>query len=199
MSNGLQGSGTRNPQEGSISPDRVLNLSRKNSKALESGRKFAQDLGYNSLIISSHLTGRTDEVAEFLNGIIQTELNYDHPISRPLCLLLGGETTVNVTGEGLGGRNQDLVLKMVERIRDRKGLLFVSFATDGDDGPTDAAGAVCDSFVYDDAEQVYQIDVQAYITDNDSYHFHQKIDSLIKTGSTGTNVNDIILIMMENQ
>lgn len=200
LSNGLLGQEPETLKEGSISPDRVQNLLiGTNFKALEAGRKCAQALGYNSLIISSYMTGKTDEVAEFLDGIIQTEMAYDQPIKRPLCFLFGGETTVNVRGEGLGGRNQDLALKMAQRIRKQPGLLFISFATDGDDGPTDAAGAVCDGLVYDEAEAVYHMDVQTYISDNDSYHFHQKIGSLIKTGSTGTNVNDIILIMINDQ
>ena len=196
LSKGLAGQEPETPKLGDISPERVQNfLIGTNFKALSAGRNCAKALGYHTLIISSHLTGKTDDVAEFLEGIIKTESGYNQPVESPWCLLFGGETTVNVLGQGLGGRNQDLVLKMVERIRNIKRLLFVSFATDGDDGPTDAAGAVCDGLVFADAEKVIKLSLQHYIAENDSYHFHQKVGSLIKTGSTGTNVNDLILIL----
>lgn len=196
LTKGLIGQEPETPKTGQISPERIQNiLIGTNYMALDAGRNCAKALGYNSLIISSHLTGKTDDVAEFLGGIINTEIGYDQPVNSPWCLLFGGETTVNVQGQGLGGRNQDLVLKMVERLRKLKGLLFVSFATDGDDGPTDAAGAVCDGLVYDEAGNDHHMNIQHYIAENDSYHFHQKIGSLIKTGSTGTNVNDLILIL----
>ena len=200
LSKGIRGQEPETPKPGDISSERVQNiLIGTNYKALDEGRKCAQDLGYDSLIISSHLTGKTDHVAEFLGGIIKTEIGYNQPLKSPWCLLFGGETTVNVQGQGLGGRNQDLVMKMVERIRNIKGLLFVSFATDGDDGPTDAAGAVCDGLVYGEARKVHQMKLQHYIAENDSYHFHQKIGGLIKTGSTGTNVNDLIVILGKNK
>jgi hydroxypyruvate reductase len=197
LQSGLQNQEPETPKKGQISEERVQNfLIGTNIKALEAGRKCAEEFGYNSLILSSHLTGHTGDVAEFLSGIIRSEFAYNRPVKRPVCLLFGGETTVSVTGKGLGGRNQDLVLKMVRRIRGQMGVLFVSFATDGDDGPTDAAGAVCDGQLYDEAVKEHHIDIGQYIADCDSYHFHQKLGSLIKTGSTGTNVNDIILIMV---
>jgi hydroxypyruvate reductase len=196
LNKGLAGKEPETPKTGDLSLEGVQNsLIGTNYNALDAGRNCAQSLGYHSLIISSHLTGKTDNVAEFIDGIIQTELGYGQPVESPWCLLFGGETTVNVQGQGLGGRNQDLVLKMVERIRNTKGLLFVSFATDGDDGPTDAAGAVCDGLVYDEAAKDHQMNIESFIEENDSYHFHQKIGGLIKTGSTGTNVNDLILIL----
>ena len=196
LSKGKDGREPETPKSGDISFEKVQNiLIGTNIKALDAGRNCAQDLGYHSLIISSHLTGRTETVAEFLSGIIKTEIGTNQPMKSPWCLLFGGETTVNVQGQGLGGRNQDLVLRMVESLRKLEGILFVSFATDGDDGPTDAAGAVCDGLVFDEAEIDHQMNTKHYIAENDSYHFHQKIGSLIKTGSTGTNVNDLILIL----
>ena len=169
-----------------------------NIKAAMSARNYAEDLGYQSLILSSHLTGKTGDVADFLDGIIQTEIKYQQPLERPACLILGGETTVVVKGDGLGGRNQDLALKMVSRLRDCPQTLFISLATDGEDGPTDAAGAVVDQNVFKDATGKLGMKINAYIENNDSYHFFKKVGGLIRTGSTGTNVNDLIIILIGN-
>lgn len=167
-----------------------------NIKAAVSARNYAEELGYQSLIVSSHLTGKTGDVAEFLDGIIQTELKHQQPVARPACLLFGGETTVEVKGDGLGGRNQDLALKMVSRLVDCPETLFISLATDGEDGPTDAAGAVVDQNVFNGATELLDMKIKSYIENSDSYHFFKQVGGLIKTGSTGTNVNDLIIILM---
>jgi len=167
-----------------------------NIKAAMSARNVAEDLGYQSLILSSHLTGKTGDVADFLDGIIQTEMKYQLPLERPVCLIFGGETTVTVKGDGLGGRNQDLALKMVSCLADYPQTLFISLATDGEDGPTDAAGAAVDHMVFRDATGKLGLKINAYIEKNDSYHFFKRVGGLIRTGSTGTNVNDLIIILM---
>lgn len=167
-----------------------------NIKAAISARNYAEDLGYQSLILSSHLTGYTADVADFLDGIIQTEMKYQQPLKRPACLILGGEPTVVVKGDGLGGRNQDLALKMVSRLANCPQTLFISLATDGEDGPTDAAGAAVDQNVFRDATGKFGMKIDAYIENSDSYHFFKRAGGLIRTGSTGTNVNDLIIILM---
>lgn len=167
-----------------------------NIKAAESARNCAEELGYQSLIVSSHLTGKTEDAADFLDGIIQTELKHQQPVKSPACLIFGGETTVEVKGDGLGGRNQDLALKMVSRLADCPETLFISLATDGEDGPTDAAGAVVDRTVFRDATEQLDMKIEDYIANSNSYNFFKRVGGLIKIGSTGTNVNDLIVILM---
>jgi len=169
-----------------------------NIQALESAKRKAEELGYQPLIISSHLTGKTKDVAEFLHGILQTGLAYGYPINKPCCLLFGGEPTVDVKGEGRGGRNQDLVLHMVQKISDKPGVLFISLATDGEDGPTDAAGAASDALVFRDGASMSGLSIDTYINTNNSYEYFKKVGGLIKTGSTGTNVNDIMVLMIDD-
>jgi hydroxypyruvate reductase len=168
-----------------------------NFTSAKAAHKKALALGYNSQIISTHLTGMTKNVAEFLGGIIETEIIHNVPIQKPACLIFGGETTVKVTGSGLGGRNQDLALHMVQRLAGKEGILFISFATDGDDGPTDAAGGAVDGLLYNDGVLEQALDVQKFIENNDAYHYLEQTGALIKTGATGTNVNDLVVIIID--
>jgi len=157
----------------------------------------ANALGYNSQIISTHLTGNTQYVAEFIGGIIDSEEVHNVPIQKPACLIFGGETTVKVTGDGLGGRNQDLSMHMIRRLAGKRKLLFISFATDGEDGPTDAAGGAVDGFLFNNGASENRLEINQFIANNDAYHYLEQLGALIKTGATGTNVNDLIIVVME--
>lgn len=157
----------------------------------------ANALGYNSQIISTHLTGNTQHVAEFIGGIIDSEEVHNIPIQKPACLIFGGETTVKVTGDGLGGRNQDLSMHMIRRLAGKRKLLFISFATDGEDGPTDAAGGAVDGFLFNNGASENRLEINKFIANNDAYHYLEQLGALIKTGSTGTNVNDLIIVVMD--
>jgi len=168
-----------------------------NIKAAGAAANKAKELGYNTQIISSQLTGDTESTANFLGGIIMSVISHCVPLKRPACLLFGGETTVKMSGKGKGGRNQDLVLRMVKELADKPGILFTSLATDGEDGPTDAAGASADNLVFKDSKKKLNQSIQEFIDNNDSYHFFSKIGGLIKTGATGTNVNDLIIILIK--
>lgn len=168
-----------------------------NIQSAIAAKEKAESLGYNALILTSHLTGRTDRAADFIAAILQTLSAYDHPICKPACLILGGETTVEVVGDGLGGRNQDLALHMVKKIAGRSNVLFIALATDGEDGPTDAAGAVCDGQVFEEALAEWGLEVEAFIKNNDAYHYFEQVGGLIKTGATGTNVNDLTLVLVD--
>jgi len=167
-----------------------------NIKAAQAANQKAEALGFNSLILTTHLVGQTRHVAEVLSAIIQTELDHQQPAERPCCLILGGETTVHVQGNGKGGRNQDLALHMVKKLADQQGALFIALATDGEDGPTDAAGAACDGKVYRDSTERLGLDLDTYIDTNNAYNYFDTMGGLIKIGSTGTNVNDLILILI---
>jgi glycerate 2-kinase len=184
---------------GQLPPGRVdHHLVGTNFIAAEAARQHAYTLGYHTLIISTFLSGRTDHLASFLAGILQTQWVYNRPIDKPACLIFGGEPTVNVIGDGLGGRNMDLTLRLVKELAGKKGVLFISFATDGDDGPTDAAGAVTDGLVLREGIERFGLDIDTFIINNDSYHYFEKVGGLIKTGATGTNVNDLILMLFDS-
>lgn len=166
-----------------------------NFRAADAARAQAAALGYDALIISDHITGSTSEVAVFLDGIMKTELRNGHPASKPYCLLFGGETTVNVTGDGAGGRNQDLVLRMTSNLNGASNLVFVSFATDGEDGRSPAAGAITDGLLFQEAKNRLGLDIEKELQDCNSYHFFEKAGGVLMTGSTGTNVNDLMMLL----
>jgi glycerate 2-kinase len=168
-----------------------------NYLAADAARRHAQSLGYFSEIVSTTITERTDVLADYLNDVLQSKLSDRYNIDQPVCLIFGGEPTVNVMGDGVGGRNMDLTMRMVPKLAGIPGVLFLSFATDGEDGPTDAAGAAADGFMFDESKKVYGLDIKAYINNSDSYHYFEQLGGLIKTGATGTNVNDLMVILIK--
>jgi glycerate 2-kinase len=113
---------------------------------------------------------------------------------RPCCWLMGGETTVTVHGGGRGGRNQEVALSAALAIDGVKNVVVASFATDGIDGPTDAAGAVATGETYSRAREM-GLDPQEYLNSNDAYNFFKQVGGLIELGPTGTNVNDILVAL----
>jgi glycerate-2-kinase len=166
-----------------------------NSLALENSKIRAESLGYQTRIITNALNGDVEEVAEYLVRIIVEE---KQKISNnKVCLLLGGEPTVKISGDGLGGRSQHLALLMARRIKDIPGITFLAGGTDGTDGPTDAAGAVADSNTYWKASNL-QLECAKYINDFDSYNFFKQEGGLVITGPTNTNVMDLIVILLED-
>jgi len=200
LKQGQQGDNSEPLKPAQFSSGNVINhLVGTNILAAEAARIKAQQLGYSSLIISSNLTGLTKDITIFLEGIIQTEVTSGHPVKHPACLIFGGEPTVEVVGDGLGGRNQDLVLRMVKGLRDKDGVIFISLATDGEDGPTDAAGAATDGQAFYQGETIMGLSIDSYINSSNSYHFFRQVGGLVKTGSTGTNVNDLVIIMFDGK
>jgi glycerate-2-kinase len=107
----------------------------------------------------------------------------------------GGETTVTVTGEGTGGRNQELVLAATPKLAGSNGVVLASLSTDGVDGPTDAAGAIADGDTLAKAARMGLVP-EDFLSANDSYNFFSKLGDLILTGPTGTNVNDITVLVL---
>ncbi len=118
-----------------------------------------------------------------------------NPISKPACIISGGETTVTIKGKGLGGRNQEFVLASATEIAGMSDTVILSCGTDGTDGPTDAAGALADGLTIQRAEKL-GMQAMEYLWNNDSYHFFEKLDDLIKTGPTNTNVMDVRLLLV---
>jgi hydroxypyruvate reductase len=105
-------------------------------------------------------------------------------------MVAGGETTVTVRGHGLGGRNQELALSAALEIAGLEEVMIIPLATDGTDGPTDAAGAIADGSTLRRAQEM-GLSAPQYLADNDSYHFFQQLGDLLITGPTNTNVNDL--------
>lgn len=156
-------------------------------QAAEAAANEARKLGFETQLLTSHLEGEAREV-----GRVVAAMAKDAPAGR--CLILGGETTVTIRGNGLGGRNQELALAAAIALEGWPGVVLASFATDGDDGPTDAAGAMVAETTTKEA-LAHNLDPIAYLDRNDSYHFFQKTGGLLIIGQTGTNVNDLILIL----
>ena len=113
---------------------------------------------------------------------------------KPIVILAGGETTVTVRGHGKGGRNQELVLSASLRINKLEGVVIASIGTDGVDGPTDAAGALVDGSTLKRARE-RGMNPLDYLVNNDSYSFFMNLNDLIMTGPTGTNINDLIILV----
>ncbi len=115
------------------------------------------------------------------------------PLQRPACIVAGGETTVTLRGRGKGGRNQELALGAAALLAGLPDVALVAFGTDGEDGPTDAAGAVVTGETLQRARAL-GLDPQAYLQNNDSYAFFSALGDLLITGPTGTNVNDLVFL-----
>ncbi|MFC1836808.1 glycerate kinase [Thermodesulfobacteriota bacterium] len=166
-----------------------------NILSLQAGKAKAEELGYNSMILSSTIEGDTTQAALFHGAIAEEILATGNPVAAPACVLSGGETTVVLKGTGKGGRNQEFALVLAEKASELPGTLFVSAGTDGNDGPTDAAGALVDEFTMQRAAGL-GLDPERFLADNDSYHFFQELGDLIMTGPTRTNVMDVRLVMV---
>jgi len=167
-----------------------------NHIALEAAAMAARQLHYTPVIITDALKGEARDKAYEL---VQQVKNYEG--QRPACLLLGGETTVTIKGNGKGGRNQEFVLAALagmEKTFTEGGSMpvILSAGTDGTDGPTDAAGAVADSAVIHVAKQ-YGLNADTYLAANDSWHFFHQTAGHIITGPTHTNVMDIVVALIK--
>jgi glycerate 2-kinase len=171
-----------------------------NRLAAQAAAEEAQRLGFDTILLTTFLEGEAREVAKAIAGLAKGLVRGEtmHPthraLSQPACLVLGGETTVTLQGDGKGGRNQEMALAAALSLADWEGILIVFLATDGTDGPTDAAGAFADGSTVARATRL-GLDSKGYLASNDSYHFFQKLEDLIVTGPTNTNVNDLVLIL----
>ena len=146
--------------------------------------------GFDAEILTNSLQGEAREVGVMLAKHLRDESTKR---KRPFCLIAGGETTVTIKGNGKGGRNQELALAAVIELHDVENVLLISLATDGEDGPTDAAGAVITGETFRRGEML-GMDAVDYLSRNDAYHFFKKLGDLILTGPSGTNVNDLVFL-----
>ncbi len=196
LKKGAQGKIEETPKPGNPIFKRVRNfIIGSNSLALEGARQKAEDLGFKAAVLSRPVSGDTTRAAVKHASFAKTIQEKGDPVSPPACVISGGETTVKIKGKGLGGRNQEFVLVGATRIAGMKNTVMLSAGTDGTDGPTDAAGAICDGKTIERALRK-GLHPKQYLENNDSYHFFQKLGDLLKTGPTNTNVMDIRLILV---
>jgi len=149
----------------------------------------------NTLLLTATLEGEARDAGAVLASVARKILASDNPVSKPAGVIAGGETTVTVAGNGVGGRNQELALATVSKLNGFDGVVFASLSTDGVDGPTDAAGAIVDGETLARATRL-GLSMKECLRENDSYRFFSKLGDLIVTGPTGTNVNDISVIII---
>ncbi|PDW04963.1 glycerate kinase type-2 family protein [Candidatus Viridilinea mediisalina] len=164
-----------------------------NRQAAEAACAAAHAAGWQSLILTTALEGEAREAGRMLASILREVATYDQPLARPCCLVIGGETTVTLRGNGRGGRNQELALAAVQSLAGLERIALVTLATDGGDGPTDAAGAVVTGTTLARA-QALGLDPAAHLANNDAYPFFAALDDLLRPGPTGTNVNDLTFL-----
>ena len=166
-----------------------------NMDALSASKKKALELGYNTLILSSSIEGETKYAAYLHCSIAKEIIKSGTPLAKPACILSGGETTIKVSGDGLGGRNMEFALESAFKISNKKNITVLSGGTDGTDGPTDAAGAIVDSETIN-RSKTSGLDPVKYLLENDSYNFFNSLNDLLITGPTNTNVMDLRIMLI---
>ena len=192
---GAKGKIAETPKEGDPVFKKVHNVVvASNRLALQAAAVEAKRLGYRPLILSSTIGGETREAADMHAQILREAISSGNPVPPPACILSGGETTVSIKGNGKGGRNQEFALAAAIEIAGLENALVLSAGTDGTDGPTDAAGAIATG---DTIKQALAkgLHARSHLNNNDSYPFFDAIDSLVKTGPTGTNVMDLHVLL----
>ncbi|MFC1528539.1 glycerate kinase [Candidatus Latescibacterota bacterium] len=166
-----------------------------NRLSVESARKKAGEMGYNTLVLTTVLEGEAAEIGNVFASVASEIIASDNPVPVPACVIAGGETTVTVRGNGKGGRNQEMALSAAEHLSEVSGVVFLSGGTDGTDGPTDAAGGIVDGNTVSLGNEK-KLDVQDYLERNDSYTYLKQVGGLLMTGPTGTNVMDIQILLV---
>ncbi|MBN1218265.1 MAG: glycerate kinase [Anaerolineae bacterium] len=202
LSAGLAGQVSDTPKPGDPIFDRVQNvIVGSNRLAAWAAAETAELLGFNPVVLSTFIEGEAREVGQMAAGLAKGVICGEamHPagklISKPACLIFGGETTVTLRGNGRGGRNQEMALAAALALTGWEDILIACLATDGADGPTDAAGAFADGFTVARAARL-GLDAADFLARNDAYHFFEPLGDLIITGPTRTNVNDLTLILV---
>lgn len=150
-----------------------------------------RERGYEPLVLTDRLCCEAREAGRFLASIARSHAED----GRALAFLAGGETVVHLTGTGKGGRNQELALAAAEGIRGLDNALVFSLGSDGTDGPTDAAGGIVDGTTAARLEQA-GLSIHQVLRDNDAYHALERVGGLLCTGPTGTNVNDVSVVLL---
>ncbi|MFH1198294.1 MAG: glycerate kinase [bacterium] len=168
-----------------------------NSHALEAAKIKAEQLGYHAEIINKEIAGDVQNVADYISKFVCQIQQSNILIERPACLLFGGEPTIIVRGSGIGGRNQHLALLCLQQFGNPGyDYNIICCGTDGTDGPTDEAGGMASPQIYDNAIHL-GLNIDEFLENNDSYNFLRQVGGLFRTGPTGTNVMDIISVLVQ--
>jgi glycerate 2-kinase len=180
--------------------DRIFRKTRNvivgsNALAVEAAAIEARRLGFNTLVLSTFVEGEAREAARVHAGIAKEIRAWGRPVKPPACIITGGETTVTIRGQGMGGRNQEFALAAALAIAGMRNTVILSAGTDGIDGPTSAAGALADGATVARAEAL-GLNAAGFLANNDSYRFFEATGDLIETGPTGTNVADVQFILV---
>ena len=198
---GLAGELDETPKSGDAAFSVCANLLvGTNYLSLLTAKGKAEALGYSTLLLTSRLEGEARELARVFVAMAADIREHGLPLQGPACVLAGGESTVTLRGKGRGGRNQEMALAFLDAAEgtglDLEGLAFLSGATDGNDGPTDAAGGVADRAALE-ACRAGGFDIKAALADNNSYQLLKDAGALIVTGPTNTNVCDIQVLIVK--
>lgn len=197
LARGMQGEAGEGPDKGDPCFRRCYTLLLgSNALALEAAERRAKRLGFNSIRLSSSITGEARVVAGLIVAVAKEVLWSGRPIARPACILAGGETTVTLVGKGIGGRNQEFALAAALEMEGCGSMVVLSGGTDGTDGPTDADGAVVDTNTCRRAKEKLRMDAADYLRRNDSYNFFRRAGGHLITGPTRTNVMDIMMALI---
>ena len=192
LEQGVRGELPETPKAGDRLFRGVRNVLVGNSRlALDAAARRARALGFRTLVLASEIQGETREIARMHAAIAREIVSTGQPVKAPACIVTGGETTVTLRGDGLGGRNQEFVLAAALEIAGLRNVTVFSAGTDGSDGPTDAAGAIADG---DTLRR--NPDARLFLDRNDSYRYFQSLHDLVITGPTNTNVMDVRILLV---
>lgn len=199
LSRGAEGYFPETPKPGAPCFSKVRHVIVGSGKtALAAAQKLGRERGFRTLVLTSTLRGEAKDVGKFLASLAEEERRFARPVRPPALLLAAGETTVTVRGRGLGGRNQELALSFALEIQGLPGVALLSLATDGKDGPTDAAGALVDGQSLERMKRA-RVDPEEALAGNHSYRALAVAGDLLKTGPTGTNVADLVMLAVERR
>ena len=193
---GSAGEVEETPKPGDPIFEKVLNVViGSNGLAVSAAKEHAEILGYDVKVIEHLAEGEATELAT-AHAAIAKEIYHSATARRPACVISGGEATVTVRGDGLGGRNQEFAVATALELAGSEGIVALIGATDGGDGPTDAAGGIVDGGTVRRGK-IKGLDARDYLNRNDSYHYLQATDDLLITGPTFTNVMDLRLFIID--
>ena len=196
MEAGLRGEVPETPKPGSMIFGGVRNkIVASNYKSLRAMADEAGKRGYTPLILTNMMVGEAREVGRFLAGLASSSSRFSLPAQPPLAIILGGETTVTVRGDGIGGRNQELALSFAIHCSEEVTAVLASVGSDGIDGVSEAAGGIVSCSTRQEAAEK-GVDLVSALERNDSYTALRKLGRAIITGYTGTNVNDLVVLLV---